>query len=100
MNIAALSDCEKMENVLQSAMDKELKKCDVQIRQMEKKIEKQNYEERKAYQGYVTGELSKEEFRCMQEKSADALMRLRRQVSDEEANRRRYKRFFGKNYNG
>lgn len=31
VNIAALSDCEKMENVLQSAMDKELKKCDVQI---------------------------------------------------------------------
>lgn len=40
-------------------MDKELKKCDVQIRQMEKKIEKLNYEESKAYQGYVTGEVSK-----------------------------------------
>lgn len=42
VNIEALSDCEKMENVLQSAMEKELKKCDVQIRQLEKKIEKLN----------------------------------------------------------
>lgn len=96
VNIAALSDCEKMENVLQSAMDKELNKCDVQIRQLEKKIEKLNYEESKAYQGYVTGEVSKEEFRRMQEKSADAVMRLRGQISNEEANRRRYKKFFGK----
>ena len=96
VNIAALSDCGKMENVLQSAMEKELKKCDVQIRQLEKKIEKLNYEESKGYQGYVTGEVSKEEFRRMQEKSSDAVMRLRGQISDEEANRRRYKRFFGK----
>ena len=96
VNIAALSDCEKMENVLQSTMDQELKQCDVQIRYLEKKIEKQNYEESKAYQGYVTGEVSREEFRRMQEKSADAVMRLRGQISDEEANRRRYKRFFGK----
>lgn len=96
MNIAALSDCKKMENVLQSAMDKELKKCDVQIRQFEKKIEKLNYEESKAYQGYVTGEVSKEGFRRMQEKSADEVMRLRGQISKEEADRRRYKRFFGK----
>lgn len=77
VNIAALSDCGKMENVLQSAMEKELKKCDVQIRQLEKKIEKLNYEESKGYQGYVTGEVSKEEFRRMQEKSSDAVMRLR-----------------------
>ena len=96
VNIAALSDCGKMENVLQSAMEKELKKCDVQIRQLEKKIEKLNYEESKGYQGDVTGEVSKEEFRRMQEKSSDAVMRLRGQISDEEANRRRYKRFFGK----
>lgn len=96
VNIEALSDCEKMENVLQSTMDKELKQCDVQIRHLEKKIEKQNYEESKAYQGYVTGEESREEFRRMQEKSADAVMRLRGQISKEEADRRRYKRFFGK----
>lgn len=96
VNIAALSDCEKMENVLQSTMDKELKQCDVQIRHLEKKIEKQNYEESKAYQGYVTGEESGEEFRRMQEKSADAVMRLRGQISKEEADRRRYKKFFGK----
>lgn len=94
VNIAALSDCEKMENVLQSTMDKELKQCDVQIRHLEKKIEKQNYEESKAYQGYVTGEERREEFRRMQEKSADAVMRLRGQISKEEADRRRYKRFF------
>lgn len=96
VNIEALSDCEKMENVLQSAMEKELKKCDVQIRQLEKKIEKLNYEESKSYQEYVIGEVSREDFRRMQEKSADAVMRLRGQISDEEANRRRYKRFFGK----
>ena len=96
VNIEALSDCEKMENVLQSTMDKELKQCDVQIRHLEKKIEKQNYEESKAYQGYVTGEESREEFRRMQEKSADAVMRLRGQISKEEADRRRYKSFFGK----
>ena len=96
VNIEALSDCEKMENVLQSTMDKELKQCDVQIRHLEKKIEKQNYEESKAYQGYVTREESREEFRRMQEKSADAVMRLRGQISKEEADRRRYKRFFGK----
>lgn len=63
---------------------------------MEKKIEKLNYEESKAYQGFVIGEVSREEFRRMQKKSADAVMRLRGQISNEEANRRRYKRFFGK----
>ena len=85
VNIAALTESEKTEAVVKGVMDKKMKQCDGQIRKLEKLIEKQNYEERKAYQCYVTGEVSKEEFKRMQEKSADAVMRLRGQISDEQA---------------
>ena len=77
VNIAVLTESEKTETVVKGVMDKNLKQCDGQIRKLEKLIEKQNYEESKAYQRYVTGEVSKEEFKRMQEKSADAVMRLR-----------------------
>lgn len=96
VNIAALTESEKTEAVVKGVMEKNLKQCDGQIRKLEKLIEKQNYEESKAYQRYVTGEVSKEEFKRMQEKSADAVMRLRGQISDEQAKYRRYKRFFEK----
>lgn len=96
VNIAALTESEKTEAVVKGVMDKNLKQCDGQIRKLEKLIEKQNYEESKAYQRYVTGEVSKEEFKHMQEKSADAVMRLRGQISDEQAKYRRFKRFFEK----
>lgn len=96
VNIAALTESEKTEAVVKGVMDKNLKQCDGQIRKLEKLIEKQNYEESKAYQRYVTGEVSKEEFKRMQEKSADAVMRLRGQIFDEQAKCRRYKRFFEK----
>lgn len=96
MNIAVLSESEKTEAVLKGVMDKTLKQCNGQIRKLEKQIEKKNYEESKAYQSYVTGEVSKEEFKRMQEKSADAVMRLRGQISDEQAKHRRFKRFFEK----
>lgn len=94
VNIAVLSESEKTEAVVKGVMDKNLKQCNGQIRKLEKQIEKKNYEESKAYQGYVTGEVSKEEFKRMQEKSADAVMRLKGQISDEEAKYRRFKRFF------
>ena len=96
VNIATLTESEKTEGVVKGVMDKNLKQCDGQIRKLEKLIEKQNYEESKAYQCYVTGEVSKEEFKRMQEKSADAVMRLRGQISDEQAKCRRFKRFFEK----
>lgn len=96
VNIAVLTESEKTETVVKGVMDKNLKQCDGQIRKLEKLIEKQNYEESKAYQRYVTGEVSKEEFKHMQEKSADAVMRLRGQISDEQAKYRRFKRFFEK----
>lgn len=96
VNIAALTESEKTEAVVKGVMDKNLKQCDGQIRKLEKLIEKQNYEESKAYQRYVMGEVSKEEFKRMQEKSADAVMRLRGQISDEQAKYRRFKRFFEK----
>lgn len=96
VNIAALTESEKTEAVVKGVMDKNLKQCDGQIRKLEKLIEKQNYEESKAYQRYVTGEVSKEEFNHTQEKSADAVMRLRGQISDEQAKYRRFKRFFEK----
>lgn len=96
INIAALTESEKTEAVVKGVMDKNLKQCDGQIRKLEKLIEKQNYEESKAYQRYVTGEVSKEEFKRMQEKSADAVTRLRGQISDEQAKYRRFKRFFEK----
>lgn len=96
VNIAALTESEKTEAVVKGVMNKNLKQCDGQIRKLEKLIEKQNYEESKAYQRYVTGEVSKEEFKHMQEKSADAVMRLRGQISDEQAKYRRFKRFFEK----
>lgn len=96
VNIAALTESEKTEAVVKGVMDKNLKQCDGQIRKLEKLIEKQNYEESKAYQRYVTGEVSKEEFKRMQEKSADVVMRLRGQISDEQGKYRRYKRFFEK----
>ena len=96
VNIAVLTESEKTEAVVKGVMDKNLKQCDGQIRKLEKLIEKQNYEEGKAYQRYVMGEVSKEEFKRMQEKSADAVMRLRGQISDEQAKYRRFKRFFEK----
>lgn len=96
VNIATLTESEKTEAVVKGVMDKNLKQCDGQIRKLEKLIEKQNYEESKAYQRYVTGEVSKDEFKRMQEKSADAVMRLRGQIFDEQAKYRRYKRFFEK----
>lgn len=96
VNIATLTESEKTEAVVKGVMDKNLKQCDGQIRKLEKLIEKQNYEESKAYQRYVTGEVSKEEFKRMQEKSADAVVRLRGQISDEQAKYRRFKRFFEK----
>ena len=96
VNIAVLTESEKTEAVVKGVMDKNLKQCDGQIRKLEKLIEKQNYEESKAYQRYVTGEVSKEEFKYMQEKSADAVKRLRGQISDEQAKHRRFKRFFEK----
>ena len=96
VNIATLTESEKTEAVVKGVMDKNLKQCDGQIRKLEKLIEKQNYEESKAYQRYVTGEVSKEDFKRMQEKSADAVMRLRGQISDEQAKYRRFKRFFEK----
>lgn len=96
VNIAALTESEKTEAVVKGVMDKNLKQCDGQIRKLEKLIEKQNYEESKAYQRYVTGEVSKDEFKRMQEKSADAVMRLCGQISDEQAKYRRFKRFFEK----
>ena len=96
VNIATLTESEKTEAVVKGVMDKNLKQCDGQIRKLEKLIEKQNYEESKAYQRYVTGEVSKEEFKRMQEKSADAVMRLRGQISDEQAKYRRFNRFFEK----
>ncbi len=88
--------CTILEEELVKAVYKTLKQCDGQIRKLEKLIEKQNYEESKTYQRYVTGEVSKEEFKRMQEKSADAVMRLRVQISDEQAKYRRFKRFFEK----
>lgn len=96
VNIAALTESEKTEAVVKGVMDKNLKQCDGQIRKLEKLIEKQNYEESKSYQRYVTGAVSKEEFKRMQEKSADVVMRLRGQISDEQGKYRRYKRFFEK----
>lgn len=96
VNIAVLTESEKTEAVVKGVMDKNLKQCDGQIRKLEKLIEKQNYEESKDYQRYVTGEVSKEEFKHMQEKSADAVMRLRGQISDEQVKYRRFKRFFEK----
>ena len=96
VNIAVLTESEKTEAVVKGVMDKNLKQCDGQIRKLEKLIEKQNYEESKAYQRYVMGEVSKEEFKHMHEKSADAVMRLRGQISDEQAKYRRFKRFFEK----
>ena len=90
VNIAALTESEKTEAVVKGVMDKNLKQCDGQIRKLEKLIEKQNYEESKAYQRYVMGEVSKEEFKRMQEKSADAVKRLRGQISDEQAKYRRF----------
>lgn len=94
VNIATLSECEKTEAVVKSVMDKNLKQCDGQIRKLEKLIEKKNYEESKAYQGYVTGEITRDEFKVMQEKFADAVMRLKGQISDEQAKYKRFKRFF------
>ena len=96
VNIAALTESEKTEAVVKGVMNKNLKQCDGQIRKLEKLIEKQNYEESKDCQRYVTGEVSKEEFKHMQEKTADAVMRLRGQISDEQAKYRRFKRFFEK----
>lgn len=57
VNIATLSESEKSEAVVKGVMDKNLKQYDGQIRKLEKLIEKKNYEESKAYQGYVTGEI-------------------------------------------
>lgn len=95
-NIAMISDCKKMENVLQDIMNKSLKACEGQIHKSEKAIQKKNYEESKAYQRYVTGEVSKIEFRNMQDKYADCISRLRKQISDEQGKYRRFKRFYGK----
>lgn len=90
VNIAVLTESEKTEAVVKGVMDKSLKQCDGQIRKLEKLIEKQNYDESKAYQRYVTGEVSKEEFKRMREKSADTVKRLRGQISDEQAKYRRF----------
>lgn len=57
VNIATLSESEKSEAVVKGVMDKNLKQYNGQIRKLEKLIEKKNYEESKAYQGYVTGEI-------------------------------------------
>lgn len=95
-NIAMISDCKKMENVLQDIMNKELKTCEGQIHKLEKATQKKNYEESKAYQRYVTGEVSKNEFRNMQDKFADCVSKLRKQISDEQGKYRRFKRFYGK----
>lgn len=94
INIAMLSESKKTESVVKSVMGKNLKQCNVQIQKLEKQIEKQNYEESKTYQGYVTGVITREEFKRMQEKSADVVMRLRGQISDEEAKYRHFKRFY------
>ncbi len=90
VNIVVLTESEKTEAVVKGVMDKSLKQCDGQIRKLEKLIEKQNYDESKAYQRYVTGEVSKEEFKRMREKPADTVKRLRGQISDEQAKYRRF----------
>lgn len=94
VNIATLSECEKTEAVVKGVMDKNLKQYDGQIRKLEKLIEKKNYEESKAYQGYVTGEITRDEFKSTQEKFADVVMRLKGQISDELGKHKRFKRFF------
>ena len=88
--IAVLTDSARTEASMRGVMDRELKNHDMRI---QKQIDRKNYEESKEYQSYVTGEITKADFKCRQEKNADAIMRLRGQISDEEASRRRVKRF-------
>ena len=91
--IAVLTDSAGTEASMRGVMDRELKNHDVRIQKIQKQIDRKNYEESKAYQSYVTGEITKADFKYRQEKNADAIMRLRGQISDEEASRRRVKRF-------
>ena len=42
----------------------------------------------------MTGEITRDELKVMQEKFADAVMRLKGQISDEQAKYKRFKRFF------
>ena len=91
--IAVLTDSARTEASMRGVMDRELKNHDMRIQKLQKQIDRKNYEESKEYQSYVTGEITKADFKCRQEKNADAIMRLRGQISDEEASRRRVKRF-------
>ena len=43
---------------------------------------------------YVIGEITRDEFKVMQEKFADTVMSLKGQISDEQAKYKRFKRFF------
>ena len=91
--IAVLTDSDRTEASMRGVMDRELKERDMRIQKIQKQIDMKNYEESKEYQSYVTGEITKADFKCRQEKNADAIMRLRGQIADEEASRRRVKRF-------
>lgn len=91
--IAVMTDSARTEASMRCVMDRELKNHDMRIQKFQKQIDRKNYEESKEYQSYVTGEITKADFKCRQEKNADAIMRLRGQISDEEASRRRVKRF-------
>ena len=91
--IAVLTDSDRTEASMRGVMDRELKEHDMRIQKIQKQIDRKNYEESKEYQSYVTGEITRADFKCRQKKNADAIMRLWGQITDEEASRRRVKRF-------
>ena len=48
---------------MRGVMDRELKIMMCVFRKIQKQIDRKNYEESKAYQSYVTGEITKADFR-------------------------------------
>ena len=96
LKIAAMTDYKSSLSVLQNAFDNKKKLYSDKISKLEKMIDAKKYDETKAYEAYVTGKISREQFQNMQVKTAAVIDETHNLIVDEQKKCDKIQKQYGK----